>query len=138
MPKIRADLGKLWVDLPMRANQEGSAKSGFRKQSVGSCRKRRFARVPACYACLMQGLAGGNDSGQRKRSPNRKAFLLGIVGGIVLTLLCAAGWLAYFVWSHHMFIIGITGRGAALLSVLFGGICVGAVVLLRAVRQSED
>jgi hypothetical protein len=83
----------------------------------------------------MQGETQKNDIGTRKSSGNRMVLLLGIVSGIVLTLFCEGIWLAYFVWYHHMFILGVNGHGAALVAVLMGLIAIGAALLINATRR---
>jgi hypothetical protein len=94
-----------------------------------------FKGVAGLYAGLMQGQTQKNGIGTRKSTGSRMVFLLGIVNGVVLTLLCEGIWLAYFVWHHHMFIFGVNGRGAALAAVLVGLVATGAVLLIKAVRR---
>jgi heme/copper-type cytochrome/quinol oxidase subunit 1 len=83
----------------------------------------------------MQGEAQKNDIGTRKSTGSHIVLLLGIVSGVVLTLLCEGIWLAYFVWYHHMFILGVNRQGAALVAVLIGLIAIGAALLINATRR---
>jgi hypothetical protein len=79
----------------------------------------------------MQGETQKNDMGTLKSSGSRIVLLLGIVSGVVLTLLCEGIWLAYFVWHHHMFILGVDRHGAAMVAVLIGLITIGAALLKK-------
>jgi hypothetical protein len=83
----------------------------------------------------MQGETQQNDFGARKSTGSRIVLLLGIVSGVVLTLLCEGIWLAYFVWYHHMFILGLNRHGAALVAALIGLIAIGAPSLINATRR---
>jgi hypothetical protein len=83
----------------------------------------------------MQGETQKNDIGTRKSTGSRIALSLGILSGVVLTLLCEGIWLAYFVWYHHMFILGVNWHGAALFAVLIGLIAIGAALLINATRR---
>jgi hypothetical protein len=70
-----------------------------------------------------------------KAGAPRRALLLGIVCGVLLTLICQGAWLVFFVWSHHMFIVGVNRRGATFAIVLVALVALGAVALARAARR---
>lgn len=59
-------------------------------------------------------------------------FWLGILVGLligVFVLVCGVG---YWVWAHHMFVIGITNRGALVFGIgLVAALVVFGVVLRR-------